>query len=152
MSQTSAQLISSGIVAPATLSTGAPGWDSSGNLSFNSGYGSSAVAYACRAWVNFNGTTASPSTIRGSGNVSSVTKNGTGHYTVNFTTALADANYVAAGTVASNINNSSCMPIVKASTQFGTPSLKTTTACTFLLNNYAGGNNDVTEIYLMFHR
>jgi len=93
MSQTSAQLISSGIVAPATLSTGAPGWDSSGNLSFNSGYGSSAVAYACRAWVNFNGTTASPSTIRGSGNVSSVTKNGTGDYTVNFTTAMVDANY-----------------------------------------------------------
>jgi len=93
MSQTSAQLISSGIVAPATLSTGAPGWDSSGNLSFNSGYGSSTVAYGCRAWVNFNGTTASPSTIRGSGNVSSVTKNGTGDYTVNFTTALADINY-----------------------------------------------------------
>jgi hypothetical protein len=93
MSQTSAQLISSGIVAPATLSTGAPGWDSSGNLSFNSGYGSSAVAYACRAWVNFNGTTATPSTIRGSGNVSSVTKNGTGDYTITFTTAMVDANY-----------------------------------------------------------
>lgn len=104
MSQTSAQLISSGIVAPATLSTGAPGWDSSGNLSFNSGYGSSAVAYACRAWVNFNGTTATPSTIRGSGNVSSVTKNGTGDYTVNFTTAMVDVNYsvVANSTIGSS--------------------------------------------------
>lgn len=49
--------------------------------------------YKCRAWVNFNGTTASPSTIRGSGNVSSVTKNGTGDYTINFTTAIADENY-----------------------------------------------------------
>jgi len=47
----------------------------------------------CRAWVNFNGTTASPSTIRASYNVSSVTKNGTGDYTVNFTTAMPDANY-----------------------------------------------------------
>ena len=51
--------------------------------------------YKCRAWVNFNGTTASPSTIRGSGNVSSVTKNGTGDYTINFTTAMPDANYAA---------------------------------------------------------
>jgi multidrug efflux pump subunit AcrA (membrane-fusion protein) len=65
----------------------------SGDLSFNSGYGSAAVAYGCRAWVNFNGTT-SPGTIRGSGNVSSVTRNGTGDYTVNFTTAMPDANYV----------------------------------------------------------
>jgi hypothetical protein len=52
----------------------------------------SAPVYACRAWVNFNGTT-SPGTIRASGNVSSVTVNGTGDYTVNFTTALPDTNY-----------------------------------------------------------
>lgn len=45
-----------------------------------------------KAWVNFNGTT-SPGTIRSSYNVSSVTKNGTGDYTVNFATALADTNY-----------------------------------------------------------
>ena len=55
----------------------------------------SAPIYACRAWVNFNGTTATPSTIRGSGNVSSVTKVGTGEYTVNFTTAMPDVNYSA---------------------------------------------------------
>jgi len=51
------------------------------------------IGQLCRAWVNFNGTTSSPSTIRGSFNVSSVTKNGTGDYTVNFTTAMVDANY-----------------------------------------------------------
>jgi hypothetical protein len=62
-----------------------------GNLSFNSGYGSSAVAYGCRAWVNFNGT--GTVAIRASGNVSSITDNGTGDYTVNFATALSDANY-----------------------------------------------------------
>lgn len=82
-----------GVVQPADLSTGAPSWTSGGDLSFNSGYGSAATAYGCRAWVNFNGTTASPSTIRGSGNVSSVTKNGTGDYTVNFTTAMVDSSY-----------------------------------------------------------
>jgi hypothetical protein len=49
-----------------------------------------APMYACRAWVNYNGS--SPS-IRASGNVSSVTKNGTGDYTINFTTAMTDANY-----------------------------------------------------------
>jgi len=62
-----------------------------GNLSFNSGYGSSAVAYGCRAWVNFNGT-GTPA-INANGNVSSITDNGNGDYTVNFTTAMPDANY-----------------------------------------------------------
>jgi hypothetical protein len=72
------------------------------NLSFNSGYGSSAVAYGCRAWVNFNGT-GTPA-IRASGNVTSITDNGTGDYTVNFTTAMPDANYVivATGNIATN--------------------------------------------------
>jgi hypothetical protein len=63
----------------------------SGDLSFNSGYGSAAVAYGCRAWVNFDGT-GTPA-IRASGNVSSITDNNTGDYTVNFTTAMPDANY-----------------------------------------------------------
>jgi hypothetical protein len=135
--------------------------DTSGNLQFNSGYGSVATAYGCRAWVNFDGTAASNltgtysqtgttvtvtitahgyitgssayldftsgtavdgaytvtvtdantftvtqasrttsgnvtsrrNTIRGSGNVSSVSDNATGDYTVNFTTAMPDANY-----------------------------------------------------------
>ena len=62
-------------------------------LSFNSGYGSAATAYGCRAWVNFNGT--GTVAIRASGNVSSITDNGTGDYTVNFTTAMVDANYSA---------------------------------------------------------
>jgi hypothetical protein len=50
-----------------------------------------APVYAARAWVNFNGT--GTVAIRASGNVSSITDNGTGDYTVNFTTAMADANY-----------------------------------------------------------
>jgi hypothetical protein len=65
--------------------------DSSANLQFNSGYGSVATAYGCRAWVNFNGT--GTVAIRASGNVTSITDNGTGDYTVNFTTAVVDANY-----------------------------------------------------------
>ena len=65
--------------------------DSSGNLLFNSGYGSAATAYGCRAWVNFNGT--GVVAIRASGNVSSITDVGVGDYTVNFTTAMVDTNY-----------------------------------------------------------
>jgi hypothetical protein len=64
---------------------------STGDFQFNSGYGSVATAYGCRAWVNFNGT--GTVAIRASGNVSSITDNGTGDYTVNFTTAMPDANY-----------------------------------------------------------
>jgi len=76
--------------------------DSSGNLLFNSGYGSVATAYACRAWVNFDGT--GTVTIRGSGNVTSITDNGTGDYTVNFTTAMSDANYSIGGSTGFNGN------------------------------------------------
>jgi len=68
----------------------------SGNLLFNSGYGSAAVAYGCRAWVNFNGT--GTVAIRGSGNVSSISDNGTGTYAVNYTTSLVDGNYSAVAT------------------------------------------------------
>lgn len=144
--------------------------DSSGVFSFNSGYGSSAPVYGCRAWVNFDGTAAGTfaggastvtriagsttatittttahnlttgnsvyaasgvvagtytvtvltsttftittvattalsaaaitfnfANIRASGNVNSVAKNGTGDYTVNFTTAMPDANFSVMG-------------------------------------------------------
>jgi hypothetical protein len=66
-------------------------FDSSANFKFNSGYGSVAVAYGCRAWVNFNGT--GTVAIRASGNVTSITDTGVGTYTVNLTNAMPDANY-----------------------------------------------------------
>lgn len=50
-----------------------------------------APVYACRAWVNFNGT--GTVSIRSSGNVSSITDNGAGDYTVNFAVPMPDANY-----------------------------------------------------------
>lgn len=51
--------------------------------------------FLARAWVNFNGT--GTVAIRADGNVTSITDNGSGNYTVNFTTALADANYSFSG-------------------------------------------------------
>jgi hypothetical protein len=53
----------------------------------------SAPMFAARAWVNFNGT--GTVAIRASGNVSSITDNGVGNYTVNFATAMPDTSYAA---------------------------------------------------------
>jgi hypothetical protein len=78
----------------------------------------------CRAWVNFNGT--GTVAIRAGGNVSSITDNGTGDYTVNFTTALVDANYAVhtTGAGASTTNNARTMVIAGSS---GAAVLKSTT-------------------------
>jgi hypothetical protein len=57
----------------------------------NGAQNGSAPIYGARAWVNFNGT--GTVAIRASGNVSSITDNGTGDYTVNFTTSMPDVNY-----------------------------------------------------------
>lgn len=65
------------------------------NFQFNSGYGSVATAYGCRAWVNFNGT--GTIAIQASGNVTSLTDLGVGYYQVNFGTAMPDVNYAVAG-------------------------------------------------------
>ena len=61
---------------------------------FNDGNGTQ-TGTLCRAWVNFNGT--GTVAIRASFNVSSITDNGAGDYTVNFTTAMPDANISVAG-------------------------------------------------------
>jgi hypothetical protein len=64
----------------------------SGNINFNGWLNDDGSEnYKCRAWVNFNGSGAVA--IRASGNVSSITDNGPGDYTVNFTNAMPDANY-----------------------------------------------------------
>ena len=73
----------------------------------------SAPSYTCRAWVNFNGT--GTVAIRASGNVSSITDNGVGDYTVNFTTALPDANYSAVVTSCHNGTNSPTSLYLKSS-------------------------------------
>jgi hypothetical protein len=66
----------------------------------------SAPMYACRSWVNFDGTQSTP-TIRASGNISSVVKNVTGRYATNFMIAIQDANYCAVA--GQDLCNSSCI-------------------------------------------
>jgi hypothetical protein len=77
---------------PIAIAEGATGAPRVRAEALNGGQSGTAPIYAARAWVNFDGTTTTP-TIRASGNVSSVARNGTGDYTVNFTTAMPDANY-----------------------------------------------------------
>ena len=93
--------------------------DASDNFQINSGYGSASTAYGCRAWVNFDG---NGPTIRGSGNISSISRPATGKYIVNFSTGLPDTNYAVVGTACFNttdVGNGS--DIIQAS-QFATGS------------------------------
>lgn len=104
---------------------------SAGLFQFNSGYGSVATAYGCRAWVNFNGT--GTVAIRASGNVTSITDNGVGDYTVNFTTAMPDANY--AMSVAGENSTGTNYNVV----QFNQNTSPTTSAVRLTSLNQSGG-------------
>ena len=59
--------------------------------------------YMARAWVNFNGV--GTVAIRNHGNVTSITDNGLGDYTINFTSAMPDANYAVVGTTLTESGN-----------------------------------------------
>ena len=66
-----------------------------GNLQFNSGYGSAATAYGCRAWIQLN--QGGSQSITGSGGVSSITDEGTGTTKITFTTDMPDDNWAMVG-------------------------------------------------------
>jgi len=97
--------------------------------------GDDAPVYACRAWVNFDGTTntAGYCTIRDSGNVSTVADNGTGNYTVNFTTAMPDANFAANWSMECSSNSSGWLCSI---------SNYTTTSVRLITRAYSSGNFD----------
>lgn len=67
------------------------------------------VGRLCRAFVNFNGTGAVA--IRAAFNVSSITDNGVGDYTVNFTNVMADVDYSVVGSSRGTAANSITMPV-----------------------------------------
>jgi hypothetical protein len=115
------------------------------NLLFNSGYGSAVIGYGCRAWVNFNGT--GTVAIRASGNVSSITDNGTGLYTVNFTNAFVDANYCVSLAGAGNTANSDARQTIVMNGSTAGASVKTTTALQILCGVTSSAVvNDVAEV------
>jgi hypothetical protein len=197
-------------------------FDASANFLFNSGYGSVAIAYGCRAWVNFNGTAAGTfaggvstvtriagsttatvttttahglltgsvvyaltgvaagtytvtfisatqfsfttvattaltaasitfavSSIRSSGNVSSVADLAVGTYTVNFTTAMPDINYSAVGSSSSVLG--SAIMVSTNSNGLYQPQAPTTTACQLQTTSYTA-NQDCAWVSLAFFR
>ena len=102
--------------------------------------------FACRAWVNFNGT--GTVAIRASGNVSSITDNGTGDYTVNFITAMPDANYMVAGTAQRNATNDggNSLALKQGVTALTTSSVRVGTL-------YAGSSNeDCPQVHVAIFR
>jgi len=110
-----------------------------------------APLYMCRAWVNFNGT--GTVAIRASGNVSSITDNGVGDYTVNFSNAMPDANYVAT-TMAPVISDQG--QTYQFGLRFpsgaptGSPTLKTTTQVRLLARRES--DFDLSECYVAIFR
>lgn len=93
------------------------------------------IGTLCRAWVNFNGT--GTVAIRASFNVSSITDNGTGDYTINFTTALPDTNYALSGS-SGDATNANQMLILGANLNYSTGScrIRTGSGTGYLDNNY----------------
>jgi hypothetical protein len=94
---------------------------------------SNGVTTNALAWVNFNGT--GTVAIRSSYNVSSITDNGTGDYTVNFTTALADANYAAVGSAGDPSTNGN-RTILAAFYSAATASVRVTTVIANTATSY----------------
>jgi hypothetical protein len=123
--------------AATTLSLGAATGTASVNnatFRFNSGFGSVATAYGVRAWANFDGTLSGPIAPRAGGNVSSVTDNGTGDYTINMTNAMPDTNYA---TIAMG-NNASAGLFVQWK---ATTSSTTETRVQCLTSTFVAGDN-----------
>lgn len=134
------------LTLPATSGTvlisGQPVSATTGSFSGNVTLGSSVLAtptgsapsYTCRAWVNFKGT--GTVAILGSGNVTSITDNNTGDYTVNFTTAMPDANYSYTFGKRSSTTNSSTAVVVN-----GTPIASAFYVATLENNNLTDASN-----------
>lgn len=99
--------------------------------------------FQCRAWVNFNGT--GTVAIRASGNVSSITDNGTGNYTVNFTTAMPDANY--AGFVYAR-DTTTVNALLMSRANF----TQTASAFPFNIENTGLSGVDVNQVYVVIFR
>ena len=85
--------------------------------------------FKCRAWVNFNGT--GTVAIRASGNVSSITDNGVGSFTVNFTTTMPDNSYTKI--ISSSLNYSVNPSCIGVDTMAGNESIPTISSFTFFI-------------------
>jgi hypothetical protein len=105
------------------------------------------IGTLCRAWVNFNGT--GTVAIRTAFNVSSITDNGTGNYTLNFTTPMPDADYAVCFGFSGG--NNAIMLIDSTSVSAG-PGLMTTSQLRFTLKTPAGSALDGSNITVSIFR
>jgi hypothetical protein len=106
--------------------------------------------YKCRAWVTFNGT-GTPA-IRASGNVSSITDNGTGDYTVNFTTAMQDINYCTTGACQRVNGGSDVIFGIYANDSNGAAVDPTTTQARVTMSNFQNVAIDSAFVCVAFFR
>ena len=95
--------------------------------------------YTAKAWVNFNGT--GTVAIRAAGNVSSITDNGVGDYTINFTTAMVDANY--ATIISNRFSNTDTNGVAAQNPRGG--SAYSTTAVRVLVTNALGSSTGMWD-------
>ena len=122
--------------------------DTSGELQFQSN--GVQIGTLCRAWVNFNGT--GTVAIRASFNVSSITDNGTGDYTVNFTTAMPDANYSSVGSAANIAGAYSAITFNSNSSGAASVTAPTTSQFRFTVTNSSVGVVDSTYVNVAIFR
>jgi hypothetical protein len=116
----------------------------------NSTSSTNCIQGSAKAWVCYNG---AAGTIKGSYNVGSVTKNGTGNYTLNFTTALADANYSSVLSAPSySTSNGTVIPFIYGSGTVGNPAIKTTTQLQIAYMATGGTYFDPTDISVTCNR
>lgn len=94
--------------------------------------------YAARSWVNFNGT--GTVAVRASGNVSSITDNGIGNYTIAFSIAMPDANYVVSGSVIASFGGAS----------LGT--ISQTASGVQIATSSSAGAFDPSQVHVVIHR
>ena len=106
------------------------------------------IGQLCKAWVNFNGT--GTVAIRTNFNVSSITDNATGDYTVNFTTAMANVNYCVSGTAADLRSGTSYRWIVIGS--INSSNYAKTTSGVRLQAGYSSDNiEDAEQVNVVIH-
>lgn len=106
---------------------------------------------SAKAWVNFNGT--GTVAIRASFNVTSITDNGTGDYTINFTTAFADTEYSPVGGGAGDYSATrGCMITLERIAATGAESAKTTSALRVNSVNDAGTGFDCKSVNVAIFR
>jgi hypothetical protein len=145
----SASTTAEGIVELATNAEAAAGTDATraitpSTLRDSLNASGTAPVYACRAWVNFNGT-GTPA-IRASGNVSSITDNGgAGDYTINFTTAMPDANFAAIASCSDDASGSNIPGVVSIVSQ-------TTSTVRLLVRDSGSGSVDRVSVHCAIFR